>query len=562
MLAGFSPVLGMKQYVLFIAGLLALAGPARAQAPAWQTAVLAGNGVSTVGITFVKATAADAAGNVYVAGTLEGTVSFSGITLTSAGSSDGFVAKWNRTSGTFVWAQRLGGGGQDDVTALAVSGTAVYLTGYFNATAIFGSTLLTSAGFTDMFVAKLTDAGLSASFTWAARGGGGGFDQGNAIALSGISVYVSGYFSNSASFGTTNLTSAGGTDAFVAKYGDAGTAVSFAWALRGGGPNEDSASALAVSGNSVYAAGFFVGAATFGSTALNTFNNTSAFFVTKLADAGATAGFTWTQQGASTSGNVVTGLAVSGANVYVAGSFNGALGLGSVVLTSAGLTDVFVAKLADAGATSNFGWAQRAGGAGLDRAVALVANGGTLYCNGNFAGVVAFGSTTLSAVGGTNADVFVTRLTDAGSSGSFNWAQQAGGPSYDYGQALALASTGTLYVGGYVTPPAAFGSLTLASPFGSSTGFLASLQVTPLAAAEPVLPAAFTLFPNPVATGGTVRVPGATAATELLLLDALGQTVTRGTGNALGLTGVAPGLYGLRATETGSPARVARLLVE
>lgn len=102
-------------------------------------------------------------GNVYVTGVFQGTVDFdtgpSTYNLTSAGDKDVFVAKYSAT-GTLVWAISLGGTGTDTGNGIAVSSSGnVYVVGGFSNTATFGSgsatVSLTSAGSTDAFVAKL-----------------------------------------------------------------------------------------------------------------------------------------------------------------------------------------------------------------------------------------------------------------------------------------------------------------------------------------------------------------------------------------------------------------------
>lgn len=53
-----------------------------------------------------------------------------------------------------------------------------YITGYFSETAVFGTVSLTTAGSIDMFVAKYASDG---TLLWARRGGGSSDDIGNAI---------------------------------------------------------------------------------------------------------------------------------------------------------------------------------------------------------------------------------------------------------------------------------------------------------------------------------------------------------------------------------------------
>ena len=233
----------MKHFSL-VFGLLLLGawGPqrARAQAPAWQSAraVAAASAAAGTNYSDVTATAVDAAGNVYLAGNFRNNVVLGSTPLSSVGSDDVFVAKFNLASNQFVWAQRAGGAGLDKATALVVSGTSVYVAGYFNGpTAGFGTTTLTTVGGNDVFVAKLTDAGPTSSFVWAQRGGGTGGDIATALAVSGTSVYVAGSFNSTTAVFGAALTNANPStdDLFVAKLTDAGPTGSFMWAQRGGG---------------------------------------------------------------------------------------------------------------------------------------------------------------------------------------------------------------------------------------------------------------------------------------------------------------------------------------
>ncbi|MGH8459885.1 MAG: hypothetical protein ACRESV_11070, partial [Nevskiales bacterium] len=103
------------------------------------------------------------------------------------------------------------------------------MTGFFSLTATFGQgqanqTTLTSAGSRDVFVATYDSVGL---LQWAKGAGAGGtnLDQGTSVAVDGSgSLYAVGYFNGSATFGPgeanqTTLTSLGGIDIFVAKFG-------------------------------------------------------------------------------------------------------------------------------------------------------------------------------------------------------------------------------------------------------------------------------------------------------------------------------------------------------
>lgn len=536
--------------------LLAIHLPTMAQTPVWQSAraIAAATTTGGGGSSLVTATAIDAAGSVFLAGYFTNNVVLGSTTLTSRGSNDVFVAKFNPSTNQFVWAQQAGGTGDDRATALAVSGTSVYVAGAFaSLTATFGPAALTNMGREDVFVAKLTDAGSAGGFAWAQQAGGTGVDQATALATSGTSVYVAGnLISTTADFGTTTLSTVNGLEVFVAKLTDVGSTGSFAWVQQAGGRGIDEVKALAVSGINVYMAGSYSSMAIFGAITLTTVGSADVF-VAKLTDAGSTGSFVWAQRAGGTGYDEATALAARGNTVYIAGSFESlAANFGPATLTTVGAADVFVAKLTDAGSAGGFVWARRAGGTGYDVATALALKGTGVYVAGCFYSPSAdFGTTTLTTVG--SADVFVANLTDASSMGSFEWAQLAGGISEDRATALSVSST-SIYVGGYFySAAAAFGSITLANPNPNrSLGFLASLpDATPTATATGRALVTVQLFPNPARYTATLRLPVGTAPAPLTLTDAQGRTIRQypapaSTETTLDLRSLPAGLYLLR----------------
>ncbi|MDO7844953.1 T9SS type A sorting domain-containing protein [Hymenobacter sp. M29] len=552
-------------------GLLLGSGLARAQAPAWQSAVpvaSAANGAYTV-----TATAPDATGaNVYVAGSFTGTVALGSSLLTSYGLADAFVGKWNVASRSFAWVQRMGGAANDQALALGVSGANVYVAGVFANAANFGGTTVSTNGAADGYVAKFVDAGTSAGVAWVQATGGANEDRATAVAVSGTSVYVAGTFrSPSMALGSITLnnpTATGGTaglaHCFVAKLADAGTRSTFGWArANGGNAGDDQVAALAVSGTNVYMAGDFVGNIPFGTTTLSSNGGRDAY-VAKLVDGGTNTAFAWAKNAGSTGPDQATALAVSGSNVYVAGSFSGLAVFDALGLVSAGTVNAFVARLTDAGLSSAFTWAQQAGGTASDQATALAVSGSSVYMAGAFSSpTAAFGSIVLNntSPGGRATDVFVARLTDTGTIGNYVWAQQAGGAGNDQAGGLSLAGT-TLYVSGSAVPPATFGSVVIPSGTATTVGFLASLAAAPLATRAAEL-GGIELFPSPAHATATVRAP---VGAVLTVLDALGRPVrtcpaTASPTTVLNLTGLAPGVYAVRIS-AGARTATGRLVVE
>ncbi|MDO7885636.1 T9SS type A sorting domain-containing protein [Hymenobacter cheonanensis] len=296
-------------------------------------------------------------------------------------------------------------------------------------------------------------------------------------------VYVAGtYYNSPATFGATTLPCEGLQDAFIAKWSPA--TGQFVWAQRMGGNDGDFATALAVSGNTVYVTGVSNSYITyFGSLSVQTLSlGGSGTFIAKLTDLGSSASFVWAH-GFQTSGGSANALVVAGSSLYLAGSFNGRLAMDGTTLLrdydSVFGANAFVLKLTDAGTGAAPVWAQQAGGNRDDYAVALAVVGSDVYVAGNFtSGTATFGPFTLANADPVptfpNPDVFVAKLTDAGASSSFGWVRRAGGTGYDYTTALAAVGPNLYVAGTFNSSTASFGNQTLATA-GGHDAFVAKL---------------------------------------------------------------------------------------
>lgn len=314
--------------------------------------------------------------------------------------------------------------------ALDASGN-VYLTGSFQGTSWFGSTNLTSAGGNDVFVAKLDGLG---NVTWAKRFGGAGEDIAVGLALDGSgNVHATGSFYGTAGFGGVNLASAGGADAYLAKLDGFGDVI---WSRRFGGTGEDIAASLMLDGSgNAHVTGSFFGTAGFGGINLTSAGGQDVYVV-KLDGSG---NVTWAKRFGGTAYDKAAGLELDGSgHVYVAGHIQGTAGFGGVNLTSAGSTDAYVAKLDGSG---NVTWAKRFGGTNVDEAVGLALDvNGNIYVAGRFAQTTNFGEFNLSASAGSW-DFYVAKLDGFG---NVTWVSQAGSAGSGFVNRIARSSTGKL----------------------------------------------------------------------------------------------------------------------
>lgn len=186
-----------------------------------------GNGVASV--AFGNATgqsnptslAVDPAGKLLVGGSFTPALPLGSTTLSTAGGTDGFVAKLDPTAGLApIWAVRLGGTGADAVNGVATTSTGdVLVTGLFNKTTT-GVAALTAGSTTaaDAFLLKLDGATGAAQFS--AAYGDPVTQSGDAVAVNrfgGNQFAMTGTLNGSISFPApaAAITAVGAQDVFV-----------------------------------------------------------------------------------------------------------------------------------------------------------------------------------------------------------------------------------------------------------------------------------------------------------------------------------------------------------
>jgi hypothetical protein len=404
--------------------------------------------------------AVDPSGNTVVTGSFSGSADFGGGLLTSAGATDIFVAKFG-PGGAHVWSNRFGDSNSQDFTRVTVDGSGnVIITGGFYGSVDFGGGVLTSAASTDIFLAKFSPGG---THVWSNRFGSAGPQSGWGVSCDASgNVLIAGRFSGTVDFGGGPLISAGNDDIFVAKFTPDGDHV---WSNSFGDASAQYATGITVDGSgNVTIAGYLEGSVDFGGGALTGAGSIDVFLA-KFDPDGA---HLWSNHFGDSDEQWVFGIAgdASG-NVVIAGYFDGSVDFGGGALTSAGNYDVYVAKF---GPSGNHLWSKRFGDAASQEAYCVAADAsGRVSLAGSFDGTMECGGDPLSSAG---SDIFIVKLNAAG---THLWSDSFGDAAQQSALGVAAGSSGELVVTGRLEGTVDFGGGLLTSA-GSTDIFVAKFE--------------------------------------------------------------------------------------
>lgn len=353
----------------------------------------------------------DAAGNIVIVGRAFGVIDFGGNALDGVGTDDVFIARLD-AAGNHDWSTMVGGVDPDRSERVAVDPAGnVYVTGTFTGTASFGGTELVSAGLRDLFLVKI--AASDGSFEWVQQVGGAEDDYGWGVAADDTGVYFTGHFGDSVSVGATQLDAADGLDAIIGKYDPDGAAL---WAMAAGGVGLDQGYDLALA---------------------------------------------------------------PGGDVVVTGAFTTALDLGGMTapLVSEGERDIFLARIAPDGTAI---WANGYGDETDQFAndfedntwpALAVGDDGTIHLAGSFAGSSSFGTGNLTTAG--KVDVYLVRIDPDGNGLS---AQRWGGAGTEIVLGVDADATGaSAIVGRFFASSLSLGEAGSITNYGNSDAYVAKL---------------------------------------------------------------------------------------
>lgn len=342
-----------------------------------------------------------------------------------------FQQSWSQE---FVWAYTAGGPGFQELAldaAVDDSGN-VYMVGQYEAGAAFGSTFPPNMGSFDLFLAKFD---IDGNLIWLETLNSSTTDKGYSLRIgpSGY-IYVVGYSKVIFPAKTNRLHA---RDALLAKYGPDGTLM---WGRPIDGDNFNETHDLEIdSAGNIYITGRFNTDSYFPGDTLWGNGNTDLF----LAKYNPQGDLLWVNGYGGPRNDESWGVSVDGAaNVYIGGFFQDSCLFDTTWVYGVGGKDAFVAKHDSSG---NLLWVRTFAGAGDDEVLSIKSTPeGHVYFGGNFQDSLFFGTDTVTAI--SFFDIFFARMD---SSGTVNWAEMAGGSSFDGLEDIQIGPDEDVYMCGF-----------------------------------------------------------------------------------------------------------------
>lgn len=419
--------------------------------------------------------------------------------------------------GSYHWANVTTSGSStlqtgNDASSDTANGVALdgrgnsYVVGNFWGTAIFGLTQCISSGKGDVFLEKYDKNG---QYQWDGYGHGADNDDAKSVATypdgtGGVNIYITGFFTNSITFGSTantatvNITSAiaNGKDMYIAKYDDTGKIL---WAKDVG----NASSALnytigwdiAVNNNtnnsgavSIWVAGSFMGTTSFGSGNLVSGGNQNAFLACYV-DAGTAPAGSYFVVGVI-SGNTTQAVGVdvdADGNAYLTGywSHGGNANFGGTVgnIAPIGNDDGFVSYYDGGGTIGNAIHFGLNGGGGPNtgtsgEGIAIDEANSTVYVCGSFSGTTNFpNNNSLTSLSGI--DGFLMSMSS--NLQTVNWLDRIGSSTGDDdAERVVIDNCGQrcYIVGDFVGTESFAGNTVTTASAGGSDSYIADFQAS------------------------------------------------------------------------------------
>jgi hypothetical protein len=173
---------------------------------------------------YVQKIVVDSEGDILMTGYFYGTTQIGPDEYTSFGSQDLFIAKFN-SDGAFLWSYHAGGTMADYIPGLTADGDKnIVITGYYYDAIAFGDTTISSSGSSDVFLAKFNPAG---HLLWLTQAGGSSSDQSRSASCDPDgNILLSSSFYYDFTIGDTTLITQNPVGIAIIKYSPDGAPVS------------------------------------------------------------------------------------------------------------------------------------------------------------------------------------------------------------------------------------------------------------------------------------------------------------------------------------------------
>ncbi len=285
--------------------------------------------------------------------------------------------------------------------------------------------------------------------------GGQGEDEGHFISKDNFgNIFLTGKFSDTATFADTFLVSHGGTDAFLAKFDTSGN--NLLWIIAVGGTSGDEGVAVSFDqNNNIYFSGQFHSDTVYvGDTMLYSCGCAQFSFVSKFSEDG---NLLWAKSILGSSTIMIKDHKTGFNNdLVVAGIFYFDAYLDNDTIAANGVSDIFVMKYNQYG---DIIWYYTFGGIDFDDVYAIdFDNNYNIFIAGSFKDQTYFGVDNTVSAG--QKDAFFAKLDY---NGIGQWVKSAGSQGDDEILDLLVDNNGNIYVTGYMSDSAVFGDIILYS---------------------------------------------------------------------------------------------------
>ena len=388
------------------------------------------------GDEIIRGATVDSAGTWYLAGTLRGTATFAGVSVTSVNTTgDDIAVAAIGADGITRWVRTFGGVGDDKVYDIVVEDAGrVALTGWFSGTVAFGSTNLVANSSVDTFTALLDP--VDGHAVWATATGATSIDGGNEIAPDGAGgLLVVG--NNFGAFANPPLPNFGSQDANVLAYTSAGL---LRWVMAVGGTGNDQGRGIA--GDST--GGGVVAVSVNGSVTITKADGTTMTSAATGGSAGndiliirftANGGITWTERYGGTGDDHPRGIGFDGnGDIVFSAVVTGSVDLGGISGGGTGGADIVFVKLAADGSTL---WVRTLGGVSNEEGaeIEVQPDGSLWFVADSFSSTITQPSGLLTDAAQGGRDILFGKIL---ADGSWAWLRRAGSTGDEVAYALAV----------------------------------------------------------------------------------------------------------------------------